>query len=145
MSIIGLSQEVADQVHLAITGQTIKDILAQQEGVQKPRHHLLERLPQAVLLQNSGEHRCIKPPCIVGCQHHGVAEGTKEGDEGGEKIMNRDGVHQIPVAEQSASYDREACDLSGTVSEGMAGEGVGIKDPLSTDGRQLDDVTHISV
>lgn len=134
MSVIGLSQEVADQVLLAITGQTIKDILAQQEGVQKPRHHLLECLPQEVLLQNSGEHRRIKPPCIMGRQHHRVAEGAKEGDEGDEKIINRDGAHRIPVAEQAASSDHEACDVSGALSEGAAGEGVGVKDPLSTDG-----------
>lgn len=81
----------------------------------------------------------------MGRQHHRVAEGAKEGDEGGENIIKRDGVHLIPLAEQAASSDGEACNVGGALSEGAAGEGVGVEDPLATDGRQLDDVTDISV
>lgn len=144
MSVVGLSQELADHFLLRVTGQT-EEILAQQEGIQKARHHLPELLPEGQLSQHSGEHGLVKPPCIVGRQHHGPAEGAKEGDEGGESLDQRDGVHRFAAEKQAVVSDREACDVLGALGEGAAGEGVDVKHPLSTDGRQLDDVTHLSV
>lgn len=145
VSVVGLSQEVADQVPLRVTAQTSVDILAQQEGVQKPGHHLLELLQEVELLQHSDEHRCIEQPCIVGRQQHGATEGAEEGDEGGEGIRDGDGAHWSPTDKQLAIFDGTACDLCGTAWDGAAGEGVGIEDTVSTDGRQLDEVTHTSV
>lgn len=134
MGVVGLSQEVPDQVLLGITGQTTIEALAQQEGIQKPKHHLLELLPEVALLQYSGEHGHVKPLCIVGRQQHGVAEGAKEGDEGGESLNEGDGLHGNPAQKQAILSDGEARDLSGALTEGAAGEDVGVKDPLSTDG-----------
>ena len=114
VSVVGLSQEVANQVPLRVTGQTWVDILAQQEGVQKPGHHLLELVQEVVLSQHSDEHRCIEQPCIVGRQQHRTTEGEEEGDEGSEGIVNGDGVHWSPMDEQPAIFDGAACDLCGT-------------------------------
>lgn len=41
--------------------------------------------------------------------------------------------------------DGEASDLGGALSEGAAGKSVDVKGPLSTNGRQLDEVTHCGV
>lgn len=81
----------------------------------------------------------------MGRQQHGAAEGSQELDEGDQSIDERDGVHREPVEVQAVISDGEARHLFGALSEGAAGQGVHVKDPLSTDRRQLDDVTHISV
>lgn len=80
MGIVGLSQKVQDHILLRITGQT-KEVLAQQEGIQKTTHHLSELLLEGAVLQHSGEDWCIKPHCIVGRKQHGTAERAEEGDE----------------------------------------------------------------
>lgn len=144
VGVVGLSQEVSDHVLLRITAQT-EEILAQQEGVEKPGHHLLELPPEGELPQHPGQHRCVEPLCIVGRQHHGAGEGAQEGDEGGENFIQGDGVHELPAAKQDAIADGEAGDVCGALGEGEPGDGEGVEDPLSTDGRQLDDVTHRGV
>ena len=81
----------------------------------------------------------------MGRQQHRTTEGEEEGDEGGEGIVNGDGVHWSLMDEQPAIFDGAACDLCGTPWDGVAGEGVDIEDTVSTDGRQLDEVAHSSV
>lgn len=144
MSVVAFSQEALDHELLGVTAQT-KQVLAKQEGVQEPRHHLLELMQEGAILQPPGEHRCIEALCIVGRQQHWTVEGAQEGDEISESLGKRDGVHGNPVEKEVVVADSEARDTFCALCERLAGEDVDIKDPVFTDGAELNDVTHRGV
>lgn len=81
----------------------------------------------------------------MGRQQYGVAEGAKVANEAGENIKKRESAQQIPVAKQVAIMDGKACHMCGAPTEGLRGDGVGVKTIISTDGRHLDDGTLFSV
>lgn len=69
----------------------------------------------------------------------------EESDEGGESLAEWDGLYTSPMEQQGATVDSEACDPGGVSTDGVVWKSVDVKEPVSTDGRQLDDVTHCGV
>ena len=55
--------------------------------------------------------------------------------------MQEDGVHSSTVLEEFAIVDPEACDRPGPSFDGDLRHHVHVEGAISTDGRQLDDVT----
>lgn len=74
-----------------------------------------------------------------------MVELSQVGNKPDKKIFQWDGWHWNTITIQAQIMNGEACEIRYFLAEGQHGDSVAIKDMFSTDGCQLDDVTHVSV
>ena len=74
-------------------------------------------------------------------QQHGLLQGPQEFNELGQGLVQEDGVYLFTTVEEGATFDLESVDLRGPAVDGDLRHHVHVEGAISTDGRQLDDVT----